>query len=171
MIATLFLFLFLAGLVFAAVHDVLTMTIPNWVSIAFVLAFPMAALAVGAEWSLIRWHFLAGLIGFAVCVGMFSVGVFGGGDAKLLPAVLVWIGPAATLEYVYGIALTGGLLAIAVLMSRKFVPQNVVPGFLQRTVVQGPGIPYAVAIALGAIWAAPASPVLSAIIAQTTAAH
>ncbi len=167
MISLALLVLFFAGLLFAACHDVATMTIPNWVSVAFVLVFPLAGVAVGLTPAQIGLHLLAGLIGFAVCIGLFALGVFGGGDAKLLPAVLVWMGPAAWLPYIYGIALTGGLLAVLLLISRRFVPETVVPGFLQRSFVKGPGIPYAVAIGLGAIWAMFRSPVLSSLIQGT----
>lgn len=160
MLASLLITLFLAGLIFGALHDVASMTIPNWLSIAFAVLFPVGSLILGVPLVTIGWHILAGFIALLICFGLFSVGVFGGGDAKLIPAVMVWVGPAGAMAFVYGLALTGGLLAILILMSRKFVPAQAIPGFLQRSVVEGPGIPYAVAIAFGGIWAIPASPVL-----------
>ena len=168
MFMTMILILFLSGLVFAAIHDVASMTIPNWVSLAFLGLFPVAAVMLGQSWSLIGMHYLAGAIALVVCFGLFSLGVFGGGDAKLIPAVLVWLGPSAVIPYVYGIALAGGLLAILIIGSRKFVPVNYVPGFLHRSVVVGPGIPYAVAIGFGAIWAMNASPFMVLLIQSTS---
>lgn len=159
---------FLAGLIFAAVNDVLTMTIPNWLSLAYVGAFPFIALFMGYPLADTGWHMLAGVIALAVCFGLFSIGVFGGGDAKLIPAVMIWIGPAAVTPYIFGIALAGGLLALLVILSRRLIPARAVPGFLQRSVVEGPGIPYAVAIAFGAIWAMPASPFLTQILNSTS---
>lgn len=157
-------FVFCAGLVLSSYEDIRTMEIPNWISIALVLSFPVFAFSLGYSWAFIGWSFLAGLIGLAICIALFSLNVFGGGDAKLLPAVLIWVGPDAYLEYVYGIALSGGALAIAIILSRRFVPASYVPSVLQRSVVQGPGIPYAVAIAFGAFWAVPASPFLNQVL-------
>lgn len=167
MILLVVLGLFIAGLIFAAINDVLTMTIPNWLSIAYVAVFPFVAVYLGVSLIDIGWHFAAGLIGLVICFALFSVGVFGGGDAKLIPAVLVWIGPAGVMPYIFGIALVGGLLALVFILSRRFVPANMVPGVLQRSFVEGPGIPYAVAIAAGGIWAIPASPVLNQILTST----
>lgn len=158
---------FLAGLIFAAVNDVLTMTIPNWLSLAYIGVFPWVALYLGLSLGDIGWHFASGLIALVICFGLFSVGVFGGGDAKLIPAVMIWVGPAGVMPYVFGIALAGGVLGLIVILSRRFVPAHHVPGILQRSFVEGPGIPYAVAIAAGGIWAIPASPVLSSLMTST----
>lgn len=171
MLATILLILFGAGLIFAALHDVTTMTIPNWVSIAIVLLFPLAGLAAGLSWLEIGMSVLAGFIALLICFALFSIGIFGGGDAKLLPAVFVWIGMPAWLHYIYGIAIIGGLLSLLILVTRKLAPKEAVPGFLQRSVVEGPGIPYAVAIAAGAIWAAPHSPVLFSLLSQSGLSH
>ena len=168
MLCSVFFLIFLSGLLYAAVNDIATMTIPNWLSLGYLGLFLVVALLLGQSWSLIGMHYLAGAIALAVCFGLFSLGVFGGGDAKLIPAIMVWLGPSAVTSYIYGIALAGGLLAVLVLSSRKFVPVNYVPGFLYRSVVQGPGIPYAVAIAFGAIWALNASPFMSFLIQSTS---
>lgn len=171
MLALLLIGLFVGGVIIAAFCDVRSMLIPNWISIAYLVVFPLAAWAAGLGWREFGLHYLAGLIGLFVCFALFALNIFGGGDAKLLPAVLVWIGPAAWLEYVYGIALVGGLLAGLILISRRFVPQTAIPGFLHRSVVVGPGIPYAIAIGIGAIWAMPASPLLQTLISQTGFGH
>lgn len=164
MFLQILLCLFVLGLVIAACCDVRTMLIPNWISITYIVSFPVIALIIGLSPAQIGWNLLAGVIALVICFGLFAVGVFGGGDAKLIPAVMVWLGPGAALPYVWGIALTGGVLAVLIIMTRRMVPARIVPGFLQRSVVEGPGIPYAVAIALGAIWALPASPVFGSLI-------
>ncbi|MAI91115.1 prepilin peptidase [Ponticaulis sp.] len=160
MLFSLLILLFCAGLVFAAFHDIASMTIPNWLSVAYIVSFPVAALFMGASLQSIGWHFAAGGIALVICFGLFAAGVFGGGDAKLIPAVMVWVGPDGALAFVFALALSGGLLALLFILSRRFVPATVVPGFLHRSVVEGPGIPYAVAIAFGGFWAIPASPFL-----------
>lgn len=171
MLAIILLTLFGAGLLFAALHDVATMTIPNWISIAFVAVFPVTGFVAGLSWMEIGMSLLAGFIALLICFGLFSLGIFGGGDAKLLPAVFVWIGMPALLHYIYGIAIVGGLLSLLILLTRKLAPREAVPGFLQRSFVEGPGIPYAVAIAAGAIWAAPHSPVLFSLFSQSGLSH
>ncbi|MAK59794.1 MAG: peptidase [Ponticaulis sp.] len=168
MFLLLILCLFLVGLLIAACCDVSTMLIPNWISLSYVASFPIVALILGFSPVEIGWHFLSGAIALVICFALFAVGVFGGGDAKLIPAVMVWLGPGAVLPYVWGIALTGGVLAVLIMLTRRMVPARNVPGFLQRSVVEGPGIPYAVAIALGALWALPASPVFADLIKSTS---
>ncbi|MAP93848.1 MAG: hypothetical protein CMK07_02760 [Ponticaulis sp.] len=167
MLSNIVITLFLAGLIFAAVNDVRTMTIPNWLSAAYVVSFPVIALINGASLELIGWHFVCGLIALVVCFGLFTVNVFGGGDAKLIPAVLLWLGPQAVMSFTMGMAIAGGLLAGSYLASRRFIPAENVPGFLQRSVVEGPGVPYAVAIAVGGVMAIKASPFFLSLISSS----
>ena len=82
--AEFLILLLLPGVVaFAAAMDLFTMTIPNRVSIVMAVAFFPAAWVAGLEWLAIADHLAAGLIVLAVGVGLFALGWFGGGDAKL----------------------------------------------------------------------------------------
>jgi prepilin peptidase CpaA len=148
-------------LLYAAWHDVSTMTIPNWVSISLGAAFIPAALAAGLTPGEIGLHlaFAAGVL--LVCAVLFYLGVFGGGDAKVIAAASLWIGLAASGYFVMGMAIAGGLLAGGLLAARRMKLTSS-KAWANRLLSPEEGAPYAVAIAVGALLAAPASPVLAA---------
>jgi hypothetical protein len=77
---------FPAIMAFAGSIDLLTMTIPNRVSLALVAAFPVAAALIGMDWTTFASHLGAGALMLVVGIGMFARGWLGGGDAKLLAA-------------------------------------------------------------------------------------
>ena len=79
-------------MVFAAVSDVLSMTIANRVSIVLVVTFAAVAPLTGMDWATYGWHFAACGIVLAVTFGMFAFGGMGGGDAKLMAATALWMG-------------------------------------------------------------------------------
>lgn len=160
MISALFAFAFLSLCIYAALRDVETLTITNGLNalIAF-LALP-ALIIVAPGWDIAGGHLLAGLVAFAVSALLFIFGAFGGGDAKMIPGVMLWLGPEAAMPFIMVMAVTGGGLAILVMAARRLVPVAAVPGFARETLLPGNGVPYGVAIAAGAIACAPLSPLL-----------
>jgi prepilin peptidase CpaA len=148
-------------LVYAAWHDISTMTIPNWVSILLAAAFLPAAMIAGLSPAEIGLHlaFAGGVL--LTCAILFYLGVFGGGDAKVIAAASLWIGLSAAGVFVMGMAIAGGLLAglLIVLRRMKLAPAS---AWARRLLSTEEGAPYAVAIAVGALFAAPASPILAA---------
>jgi prepilin peptidase CpaA len=101
----------LAMLVLAAVLDVTSRRIPNW------LTAPMAL--VGLAWSfwpqsgLTPWLALAGLgVGLGLGLVMFVLGAMRGGDAKLLAAVGAWVGPLGALKVFAAAAIVGLVVAV-----------------------------------------------------------
>jgi prepilin peptidase CpaA len=160
------LLLFSGLLVFAAVHDVATMRIPNWVSIAIVAAFPVAGWAAGVSWSDIGFGLLIGAITLGVCFIMFQFNAMGGGDAKLIAACCVWLGGVGMVMFVPWMTIAGGLLALTLVLMRHFVPnKETYPAFFSRLLSRKKGAPYGVAIAAGALVALPFSPIAIAIAA------
>lgn len=134
---------------FAAIKDITTLTIPNWVN-ASIAGLGVVALAFsGLPVATIGWHFLIALIGLAICMGLFFGGVFGGGDAKMIPAVLIWAGPAGALPFILWTAIFGGLLAVLLLPIRSIAPGGYLAGRMFASLEEGAGAPYAVAIAAG----------------------
>jgi prepilin peptidase CpaA len=87
--------------------------------------------------------------------------VFGGGDAKVIAAASLWIGFSASGYFVMGMAITGGLLAATLIVARRMKLSST-KGWAIRLLSPEEGAPYAVAIAVGALLAAPGSPVLAA---------
>ena len=153
---------FFAGLLaYAAYSDITTMTIPNWVSISLAILFIPAAMAAGLSMDQIGMHLVFGAVVLLVCAALFYMSVFGGGDAKVIAAASLWIGLAASAPFVMGMALAGGVLAGVLIILRRMKVSST-QGWAKRLLSPEEGAPYAVAIAAGALFAAPASPVLAA---------
>ncbi|KCZ91274.1 A24 family peptidase [Hyphomonas jannaschiana] len=153
--------LFLALCLFAALHDVNSLTIPNWLNLTIAGLFVPAAVFSGLPVEILIGHVLAGLAAFVIGFALFAFRVFGGGDAKMIPAVMLWIGPSASLEFVFTMALVGGACALLIVLVRNTVPAAVVPGPIRAPFEEKAGVPYGVAIAAGAFVASASSPILS----------
>lgn len=164
LVASACLVAFFGLVLFAALSDVATMTIPNWVSIAAAALFPFAAWLAGLPASVIGLHLVVGVVAFLFGFGLFSLGILGGGDVKVIAAVSVWTGLSALSPFAFAMTVAGGVLALLLLLARRTVaPANGRPGFLNRLLDKERGIPYAVAIAVGVLVAAPALPVMRAL--------
>lgn len=150
-------------LAFAAVSDLLTMTIPNRVSAILLCAFVATAAVSGLELQQIGLHLLAAAIVFAVCFVLFALNVMGGGDAKLLTACAAWFGLNASLvSFLVHVSLFGGALTIAVLLLRTQEARILAAGIpVPRLLLTAKKVPYAVAIACGGFVAYPLSPLMS----------
>ena len=134
----------------AAICDGRSMLIPNWISIALVLLYFPAALIGQYEWPDIAMNSGFAVATFVVCAGLFYAGLFGGGDAKLIPAIAIWYGFPNGLVFLVFMAAFGGVLAIALVIARKLVPAPAGPAWLTRMLTPGEGVPYGLAIAAGA---------------------
>ena len=141
------------GLIYAALSDVSSFRIPNWLSIALVAAFPVVALACGMPVSQIGLGLLTAFGMLAVGFALFALNVFGGGDAKLLAAAAAWVGPGALLSFLIMTALAGGLVTLAILGFRTtpIQPFYVRIGWLMRLHEARAGAPYGLAIAIGGV--------------------
>ncbi len=151
------LLLFPAAMAFAAAMDMLTMTIPNRVSLLLVGAFFLAAYFAELPTQQILEHLGTGALVLVICFALFALGVFGGGDAKLLAASSLWIGFDQLLSYVLGISLAGAVLSIIVLYARRYFPEGSVnaPRWVLRLQARESGMPYGLAIAAAALWIYP----------------
>lgn len=159
----LFVAVFLGLVLFAAASDIGSMTIPNWVSIAIALLFPIAAVSAQMSWAAIGLHAGVGALVFLAGFALFAMGVLGGGDVKVIAAVSVWTGVSALAAFAFWTTAAGGVLALAMLLARKAVtPGQTRPAFLNRLLDPTRGIPYAVAIAVGAIASLSRQPVVEA---------
>ncbi|MBL8542296.1 MAG: prepilin peptidase [Hyphomonadaceae bacterium] len=161
MIAILALAAFAGLLIYAACSDVASLTIPNWISIALVALFPVAALAAGLSFADIGMHLLFGFGVLVVGFFLFQAGVFGGGDAKLLAAASIWSGFTAFWPLISWMVFAGGFMALAILAARQFVPQaETNPPFVNRLLTGKTGIPYGLAIMIGGLAAIPSMALL-----------
>jgi prepilin peptidase CpaA len=157
----------LVMLLVAAVIDVRSRRIPNWLSLPF-LGAGMAAAGYrggvgGLVWSL-------GGVGLAVVVAgiLCYLRGMGMGDLKLLAAVGAWIGPGQLFIALVATGITGGLLAVAYALwhhslgrslanAAKLIAELPERGFRpHRTIALDNAMalkmPYAPAIAIGTIY-------------------
>lgn len=171
MLASIFAVIFFCLCIQAGIKDTLTLKIPNWMNLSFLLLFIPAAFASQIGWVTAGAHILVGMVALIISFGLFSFNIFGGGDAKMIPGVLLWVGPDGALAFLFGMALAGGALSIVILMARKTVPAEAAPGFAQKILQKDNGIPYGVAIAAGGFMAAGQSPLLIELIQQLSGIH
>ncbi|MCB1505407.1 MAG: prepilin peptidase [Hyphomicrobiaceae bacterium] len=153
------LFLFPAAMAFAAAMDMLTMTIPNRISLVLIASFFVAAYFAGLSGHQVLMHLATGAVVLAAGFALFAARVFGGGDAKLLAASSLWIGFEHLFDYVYLIAVFGGFLAFAILIGRKFFPEGSLraPKWVLRLQSRESGIPYGLAITASALFIYPST--------------
>jgi len=135
-------------LAIAAVTDIATLKIPNFVSLLLAALFPAAA-ALAAHPIVWLSHVAAGLAMLAIGIGLFAWGKLGGGDVKLIAAVALWHGLGLLPSLLLLIGIVGGLLSIACLLLRwarigVFLAARGIPSVSLQS---GADIPYAVAIA------------------------
>ena len=155
-----------ALLIVAAISDLTTMTIPNWISGLLILAFFPAALVAGLPLSSVAVHLGVGLAVLIVGMGLFALRVMGGGDVKLMAATCLWLGLSSLGDFVVGTAIAGGLLSLALMAARTnlaAVAANA-PGWVSQLLQPKGGIPYGVAIAAGALAAFPYSVMMSGLL-------
>ena len=145
-------------LIIAAVGDVVSLRIPNWLTILIAVLFIPMALLTGMPAQEFGMHILAGALLFGFGFIFFQFGLFGGGDAKLMAAAGLWFGTAQTLPFLFWTAVAGGLLAAVlgtysmVMMSWE-IHERVESENSWRAKFNSlkPNIPYGLAFAIGGI--------------------
>jgi prepilin peptidase CpaA len=151
-------FVFPFGMAFAAATDLFTMTIPNRLTLGLGVAFFLLAPIAGLGWQDILSHMGAGAAMLLAGIVLFSLGWFGGGDAKLLAAASLWLGFDQLALFLTYTAAFGGALALAILAYRGApVSAFPLPGWAARLHTKGEGMPYGEAIAAGALFVYPAT--------------
>lgn len=156
--AAAFALVFFGLVATAALEDALSFTIPNWICLALAAAFPFAAMAVGMPLQTVALNVGVGLAALVIGMVMFALRWVGGGDAKLLAAVSLWLGWPAISSFLAVTAIAGGSLAILLISLRSAPLRPIVlmgPSWVVRLAEPGEGIPYGVAIAIGAAAAFP----------------
>ncbi|WP_024507657.1 prepilin peptidase [Bradyrhizobium sp. ARR65] len=144
---------FPALMAFAAASDLFTMTISNRVSLALVACFLVLAPLTGMGINDILLHFGAGALVLVFAFACFARGWVGGGDAKLAAATALWFGFAHLLNYLLYASVFGGVLTIALLQLRQWpLPYPLTTQtWLLRLHAKESGIPYGIALAIGAL--------------------
>ena len=159
MIHFLSITLFPLLMIVAGAGDALAMRIPNWLTALIAIAFFPMALITGMPLAAFGLHVAVGFGFFAVGFTLFSLGLFGGGDAKLLAAAALWLGWPDLVTFLVMTAFAGGVLALAVgVWSLVKINSEIKEGSLfKRFGAIKPNVPYGYAFAIGAILAFPQS--------------
>ncbi len=102
-------------LIVASVFDFRTREIPDWISVAIaVLALGTAATGwLGVGLVLVA---IGGVVGLTIGYILFRFAKLGGGDAKLIAALGMLVGPVGLLIVLFGMAVAGGVLSLVAML-------------------------------------------------------
>lgn len=148
-----------ATLVYAAYSDMRRLEVANSVSIVLALLFLPAALVFGLAMTDIGLHLAVGLVVLLAGFMLFSFGLTGGADAKLLAAAALWVGPGGLAHLLIFMALIGGALAVVILIVRAAAKSSAAARlpWLQEGRWRDAPIPFCVAISAAAILSLPSA--------------
>lgn len=132
-----------ALMIAAAISDLKSRTISNGLNAAMaLLAIPFWIASGLALWPDAALQLAAALAVFLVFAGLFAIGAMGGGDVKMIGAVMLWIPLNLFLPTLTIMAICGGILSAAMLIQSKIRPSD-----------KAIEVPYGVAIAAAGLWA------------------
>ena len=143
----------------AALKDLTSMTIPNWISGLLVIAFVPVAWVAGLEPMQILGHLGVGVLALLLSMGLFAARVVGGGAAKLLAAAALWLGLESSGLFLLWTGMAGGVFCLTLIAARRNFQAYAVGGWVGHLLEPKGDIPYGVAICAGALAAFPASPI------------
>ena len=150
----------------AAVTDSLKLKIPNVISGAIIICF---ATAYGLQEILeknafqdLSSHLISGGVMLVIMMVLFFLKLFGGGDAKIIPAIALWIGLNGLPLFIMVTTIAGGTLALTSIALRKAtIGQKIITKMLHYSALKNGWVgalakgdnvvPYGIAIAAGAI--------------------
>ncbi len=159
MLHALFALIFVFCVIYALVSDFTRLRIPNVIPVVLVASFAAYALAggTGSVWPHLA---LAGAT-FVLFFIFFALGWVAAGDAKYLPAVMLWAGPAQGARFAVLLALAGGAFALGLVALRYALNQY--PGLAELPVLakvcrwaRNGLCPYGIPISIAALAVAPA---------------
>jgi prepilin peptidase CpaA len=138
---------------YAAASDLLTMLIPNRISLALIAAFVVVAATGTLSPMEAAAHLGAGGLVLCATFALFAAGIIGGGDAKLAAATALWLGFDPLLDYLLVASVAGGALTLGLLAARSWplpVPLARLP-FALHLHDRETGVPYGIALAAAAL--------------------
>ena len=105
-------------LLVATACDFRTREIPDWISIA--IAF-VAVTSASAGWLGIGFLLVVsgGVLGLSIGYGLYRFARLGGGDAKLIAALGLLVGPVGLLIVLFGMAIAGGILSLIAIYRKE----------------------------------------------------
>lgn len=127
----------------AAISDIRSRTISNGLNAAMaLLAIPFWFATDLPLWPDMPIQFAAAFGVFLVFVGLFAIGAMGGGDVKMIGAVMLWVPLHLFMPALTVMAIGGGILSAVMLVQSKIRPSD-----------KPIEVPYGIAIAAAGLWA------------------
>lgn len=127
----------------AAISDLRSRSISNELNAAIaLLAIPFWIASGLGLWPDAAIQFGAAFVVFLVFAGLFAIGAMGGGDVKMIGAVMLWIPLPLFMPMLMVMAIGGGILSALMLIHMKLRPSD-----------KPVEVPYGVAIAAAGLWA------------------
>jgi prepilin peptidase CpaA len=142
-------------MLWVVVSDAARYIIPNTLNMLLLALYVLAALFL-PELAPLPALGAAAII-LVVGLGLFSLGLMGGGDIKLLVVLSLWTGwSIATAQFIFLTAIFGGLLVLIILPARFILAPlwlKARPGkLLPRLLTKKQPVPYGIAIAAAFLW-------------------
>jgi len=147
----------------AAISDLRSMRISNSTSALVVLAYFAALPLATPLLSVVAASIGVALLVLAAGVALFCRGLIGGGDVKFAASLALWTGADHTLDFLFWTAALGGAFAL-LLLGYRALPAPSRPSPAQKSLHEGPGMPFAVPLAAAALVVLPASSVFSTLL-------
>ena len=107
----------------AAVLDVRTRKIPNWLTVSGIVV-GVACNAFSYSWHGVGESFKGTGLGLALLLPFFLLRSLGGGDWKLVGAVGAFLGPSALLTVLLWAVLSAGVVALVLIISKGRLVQS-----------------------------------------------
>lgn len=150
-------YLVLVQLTIAAISDIRSLKIPNRLVLCVLAVVAVHfALLPPALW---LGQICVGLLVFVVTAALFFLRMIGGGDAKLLAVLGLWVAPDHVMQFLLVMTIFGALLSLSglVLMrsgaAEKLHHIKIFQSGWMSALSQGRGVvPYGVAIAAAGFW-------------------
>ena len=155
-----YLTLYVLCICYAMWTDATSLTIPNVVSIVLVALFlPFSYMTMDIDAFL--GHGGIAAVVFAIALIFYAFGWMGGGDVKFMSAASLWVGPGLILQFLFNLALIGALVAILILLTRKYADlwrgvaakMNVIAFIIE--LADARKVPYGIPIGCAALLAIP----------------
>ena len=143
-------------MMYAACSDLVSMTIPNRISLALIIGFFPLAYLLGLSIETMYWHVIAFSIVLSSGFALFAMGIMGGGDVKLAASTSLWMGWTHFFEYLLVTSVLGAVVTIAFVMVRgRYVPEPIGRiGWVHRLYNEDK-IPYGIALGTAALMVYP----------------
>jgi prepilin peptidase CpaA len=150
--------LFAGAMFHVIVTDLRSRRIRNWLIAATIAAYAPLAVAAGLPPDETGMALGAAALVFAAGFGCFAAGWIGGGDAKLAPVCVLWLGADQALHFLALTSIIGGAIALVFLALVALRPGQAVAVGIDLPETARPTLPYGVAMAAAALILLPDSP-------------